>query len=443
MKTPIYDFINEYSASNSLRAHMPGHKGIGPLGIEKLDITEISGADSLYEASGIIRESENNASFIFGANTIYSTEGSSLCIRAMLYLCTMLSADKTRVLATRNAHRSFIGAAALLDVDVTWIYPKKGDSYVSCSLSPEEIEEYIEFAIHKPTALFLTSPDYLGNMLDIEAISKICKRYGVLLCVDNAHGSYLKFLENSLHPIDLGADMCCDSAHKTLPVLTGGAYLHINKTAPEALVSHSKAAMSLFGSTSPSYLILASLDAANKYLSSDYRERLSEFLFDVRDLRTKLIEYGYTLVGDEPLKLTIDAEKFGYSGKAIAELLEKKGIATEYSDAKYVVLMLTEQLGKDGLSRIDAAFASISMREPIVSAVPRIIEPRAVMSLFEALKKPHKVVPVAEAVGKIAAFGVASCPPAIDIIVGGEKISKSVVDVLIFYGFDSIAVIDE
>ena len=114
-------------------------------------------------------------------------------------------------------------------------------------------------------AFYLTSPDYLGGMQDIAALSAVCDAHGVPLLVDNAHGAYLRFLPGgSRHPIDLGAAACCDSGHKTLPVLTGGAYLHLGPKAPVQEESTVRSALALFGSTSPSYLILQSLDACNR-----------------------------------------------------------------------------------------------------------------------------------------------------------------------------------
>ena len=274
IKTPICDFVRGYADSKTVRMHMPGHKGVGTLGVESLDITEVSGADSLYEADGIIKESEDIASSLFGAHTFYSTEGSSQCIRAMLHLAkTQAWIEKKHPLvwATRNVHKTFLSAVALLDVDVEWLYGNSEESYLSCAISPRELEKLLKEAPHLPTALYLTSPDYLGNVADIASLAEVCHRYGVLLVVDCAHGAYLKFLEKSLYPTDLGADMCCSSAHKTLPVLTGGAYLHINKKADASLVDAAKDALALFGSTSPSYLILQSLDAANAYLANGCR----------------------------------------------------------------------------------------------------------------------------------------------------------------------------
>ena len=437
MKTPICDFIENYKNSDTVRAHMPGHKGRGLLGFEGLDITEIPGADSLYEANGIIYESEQNASGLFGVHTFYSTEGSSLCIRAMLHLCT-IAKEKPLIFAARNAHRSFLSAAALLGADVKWLFPADGETYISCNITPEALEKELSEAEQKPAAVFVTSPDYLGNMLDIKGLSEVCRRAGVLLCVDNAHGAYLKFLPSAMHPMELGADMCCDSAHKTLPVLTGGAYLHV---ASDELAQYAKASMALFGSTSPSYLILASLDAANKYLAGGYAERLEKFSASVHELKTKLSDFGYAICGTEPLKITVDAYGYGYSGEEIAGLLAKQGIMVEYADTRFVVLMLTEQLEKADLLRIENAFLSIEKRAEISAEIPRVIKPKALMSPSEVINKPYEQISVCEACGRIAAIGVVTCPPAVDIVVGGELIDQEVISVLNYYGKEKINVI--
>lgn len=134
MNTPICDFVREYLDGGNVRLHMPGHKGNGILGCESRDITEIDGADVLYHSAGIIRDSENNAASLFGsARTVYSTEGSSLCIRGMLYLAMQHTGRRT-LLAGRNAHSTFITAAALLDADVTWL--QVGDTLTACPIMP-------------------------------------------------------------------------------------------------------------------------------------------------------------------------------------------------------------------------------------------------------------------------------------------------------------------
>ena len=139
MTTPIIDFVRRYAEKNAVRMHMPGHKGQNVLGCEPWDITEISGADELYHARGIIRESEENAAALFGsARTLYSAEGSSLCIRAMLYLALMQGRPPV-LLAARNAHRVLTAAAALLDIDVRWLYSEE-NSLLSCPVSPAALD---------------------------------------------------------------------------------------------------------------------------------------------------------------------------------------------------------------------------------------------------------------------------------------------------------------
>ena len=230
METPVVDFVRNYQQRNPLRLHMPGHKGQGE--IESLDITEVRGADVLYHERGILRKSEQNASLLFGSGkTLYSTEGSSLCIRAMVYLAKLRAeARKIRpvILAGRNAHSSFVSACALMGVRIKWL---RGSSLMDCQPAWEDLEDALYSASEKPAAVYITSPDYLGNLADIEAMADICNQIGLPLMVDNAHGAYLRFLPEDQHPLTLNADLVCDSAHKTLPVLTGGAYLHIHREA--------------------------------------------------------------------------------------------------------------------------------------------------------------------------------------------------------------------
>ena len=142
MNTPIADFVKKYADSQMTRFHMPGHKGRSFLGCEAFDITEVKGADSLYEAEGIIAKSEENATSLFGTErTIYSTEGSSQCIRAMLYLALTYKKrnEKPYVLAARNVHKAFLYAVALLDLEVVWLYPKQMHSLCSCEISASEV----------------------------------------------------------------------------------------------------------------------------------------------------------------------------------------------------------------------------------------------------------------------------------------------------------------
>lgn len=444
MDTPVCDFVRRYAGSGALRLHMPGHKGAGPLGVEALDITEIPGADSLYEAGGIIEKSEQNAGALFGAQTFYSTEGSSLCIRAMLALAQQHAKAQGRralIAAGRNAHKTFLSAAALLDLPVRWLAPSQPDAYLSCAISAPELEAQLDSMEEPPAAVYLTSPDYLGGTADIAAVSRVCRRFGALLLVDNAHGAYLKFLPASRHPIDLGADMCCDSAHKTLPVLTGGAYLHIAPQAPRALAEQAKDALALFGSTSPSYLILQSLDAANRYIAGGYRERLAAFLPEAARTREALCAHGYALCGDEPLKLTLRAKTFGYQGTELAARLAAEDIVCEFADPDFTVMMLTPQTGRDGLRRLTQALCALPRREAIGEAPPAFCEAERAMSIREAMLSPRETLPVEKSEGRILASASVGCPPAVPIVVCGERIDAHAIRCFTYYGIERCTVV--
>ena len=442
MREPICDFLAEYNARGAVRAHMPGHKGVGGEA-NKYDLTEITGADSLYEACGIIAESEGYASELFGADTFYSTDGSSLSIRAMLYLVSQYAAQmgkKCRILASRNAHKVFVGAAALLDFEVSWL-PPKGGSYLDARVCKDEIKEYLHGADELPTAVYITSPDYLGNTLDIAEIAEACHDFGVLLLVDNAHGAYLKFLPISRHPIDLGADICCDSAHKTLPCLTGGAYLHISRSLPSFFRERAKEAMATFGSTSPSYIILASLDRVNTALSGDYPRALAAFCEKMDELKSEISQHGYTLIGDEPLKLTFRAKDYGYSGYGLGELLERNNVYVEFADPDYLVLMLSPSTSDTDLEIILSSLLSVPRRERIENTPPKIGLPERALSPREAMLSPRELISVKDAVGRTLAAVTVGCPPAVPIVVSGEIIDTAALSLFNYYGIEKVWVV--
>lgn len=447
-KTPICDFVLAYEQSQNSRFHMPGHKGRAFLGCEPFDITEIKGADALYEADGIIAESEAIATALFGSGrSLYSTEGSSQCIRAMLHLCAQDARrrrpkEKPLILAARNVHKAFIYAAALLDLEVCWLYPQ-GDSrsLCSCVLAPETLEQQLKQLPRPAAAVYITCPDYLGGMTDVKALAQVCHRYGTLLAVDNAHGAYLHFLPQPQHPLDLGADLCCDSAHKTLPVLTGGAYLQIGKNAPPHMAEEAKQALELFGSTSPSYLTLCSLDRCNAYLSDGYPQRLASCCQRLEQLRAALEQQGWKVERSDPLRITIAAPD-GFSGNALAEQLRQQGMECEYADPEFLVLMITPENTEEELERLLAALGE--NQRPYSPPLPLpMVKAQSRLSLRQALFAPHETVPLAQALGRICAAPAVSCPPAIPIAVPGEVIDHTALALCRYYGFDHMDVLLE
>lgn len=446
MKTPIADFVREYADRKSVRLHMPGHKGIDFLGCEKFDITEIDGADVLYSPSGIILESENNASRLFGtAHSFYSTEGSSLCIKAMLALATEGVKGRPLVLAERNAHKAFIYASALLDIDVEWIYPTRFSHLCSCDITPDRLEDILSEMPKKPCAVYLTSPDYLGNMLDIRGLADVCRRHDILLIADNAHGAYLNFLDISQHPIYLGADMCCDSAHKTLPVLTGGAYLHISKRA-ERYCGAAREKLSLFASTSPSYLVLQSLDMCNLYIENSYRERLKSTCDRIFELKALLECRGYTVCGTETLKISVNTSKSGFSGKSLAEYLRLRGIEIEFCDEDFAVMMFTPENSDEDIKRVEnelTSFVAESL-DVVENKACRFVKiPKRELGIREAIFSPSETVPVEQAEGRICATPSVNCPPAVAVTVSGEIIEREHIELFRYYGIKNISVVKE
>ena len=512
MNTPIYDFVTEYMNSGISRLHMPGHKGRGPLGVEARDVTEIRGADVLCEAEGIIGESEANATALFGSgHSFYSTEGSSLAIRAMLFLALQYartmpaasvgplyssadppfasgSAARTApdprpvVLAARNAHKAFLYACALLDCDIEWIWPEDTDlnSVCACHPTPDQITSRLRAMDRRPFAVYLTSPDYLGTLADVRGITEAVRDTKIPVLVDNAHGAYLHFLPESLHPLDLGAFMTCDSAHKTLPVLTGGAYLQVSNTAMDLLGPEIRPALSLFASTSPSYLILQSLDLCNAYLADGYRERLAGTIARADALKASLRAAGVPVLDSEPLKLVIDASGAGSTcreagstcgeagGALLAEVLRASGVEPEFADANYLVLMLTPENPVSDYEKVRTALAAFAesggfcrasaasvLRDSCpgdaaagnggafaASAPPLRLRPlpRA-CSVREAVFSPHETLPAAACIGRVCGQPTVSCPPAIPIAVSGEMITEDLIPVLLACGVTELSVI--
>ena len=443
MTTPLADFLRAYAASGTARLHMPGHKGGGPLGCEAWDLTEISGADSLYEAAGVIARSEENAAALFGsAATFYSTEGSTQCVKAMLFLALQNRPAGTPpvVLAARNVHKSFVHAAALLDFEPLWLWPEEGTSSLcACPVAAEGLDRALSALDAPPAAVYITSPDYLGNMADIPALAEVCRRYKTPLLADNAHGAYLRFLSPSRHPLDLGADLACDSAHKTLPVLTGGAYLHISKTAPAAFRENARAALALFGSTSPSYLTLASLDLCSRYLSENYPARLAEAVRRLEALGKTISANGWQVEPSDPLRLTLRAPS-GLTGLDLADRLRRGGAECEYADRDFLVLMTTPENTPEDLVRVSAALGE--NRAPAAPAVSLpLAKGERVLSIREALFAPQESVPAEESLGRVCGAPTVGCPPAVPIAVSGERIGPEALALFRYYGVKRVDVL--
>lgn len=427
MKTPISDFLDEYSKRDALRLHMPGHNGETPR-----DITEIAGADSLFEtdsSAGIIAQSEAIAARIFGAErTCYSAGGSTLAIQAAL---AILRADGCKKIAAgRCSHRSLVSAAALLDLDVIWLYPKE---------YPGAAVDMSADAVSGADALFITNIDYYGGTCRVE-------KPEVPVVCDNAHGAYLRFVSKSafgkdyLHPMEFGYPvMSAESAHKTLPALTGAAYLHFSKGTD---YSRAKEMMALFGSTSPSYLIMESLDKFNDRIASD-PDCVNRACASVSRLKSDLVKFGYTIRKSDPLRITLNARAWGWRGQDFAAQLRARGVECEMSDENYAVLLFSAITTPEDCDRARTALELVSRGAPLPMAVYPVIRPKKEISIREAVLGPQKRVAVENAAGEVCGGIQSPCPPGIPVVMPGERIDSEVVEALRLYGVKSIAVMDK
>lgn len=450
MNTPIADFVKTYQENKITRFHMPGHKGHVFFGCEPFDITEIKGADVLHHGDGIIAESEKNATLLFGCGaTHYSTEGSTHCIKSMLGILMMESKQRNQqkrpfILAARNVHRSMIDACALLDLDVSFLW-ENSNSICDAVVTKEYLERTLNACEQLPLAVYITSPDYLGHVADIQGLSGVCQKYDVPLVVDNAHGAYLHFEKEPKHPMDLGAAMCCDSAHKTLPVLTGGAYLHISKVYLKRFEPYAVQVLSLFGSTSPSYPVLQSLDLCNRYLSDNYQIRLQETQEKIAVCKEEFIKDGIIVEESESLKIVINTAANGYTGDAIAEEMRKSQIECEYSDWQNVVLMITPENEDRDFERLtkwkETTCLITNRQQPLAQKPVCYGKMTQKMTIREAVFSAWEWIEAKDAVGRICAMETVSCPPAIPIAVSGEEITTEMVQLFDAYGISKIAVV--
>ena len=437
---PLYQALLAYRSKEYAPFHTPGHAGRAiPAELFSLDFTELPDTDSLYEADGPILEAEKAAARLFGVpRTLFSAGGCTLCIQTMLRLA---APQGGKIICGRVIHRSAIHTMALLGLEPVWVYPRAD---AGPGLPGRVCAGDVETALRctpDARAVYLTSPDYYGVMADIEAISAVCKKYGVPLLVDNAHGTHLKFLSRDRHPTTLGASMTACSAHKTLPVLTGGAWLNI---ADERFVSGAKGAMSLFGSTSPSYLVMASLDWARAWVEKNAAQAYPVLEQRVRRIREIAAERGIRGPEGEcdPTRIALDLAGVGMTGEQGAALFRTHGVEPEYADQGYLVLIATPFHTEEDFRRVEEAVRAVPLGKPIErdGLLPPAL-PEAVMTPRDAVLGLCEEIPLEKAAGRIAAEPACPCPPGVPVVMPGEKITLEIVKFLIRYGFFSAKVL--
>lgn len=430
-ETPLWDSVERFRKKGRSPFHMPGHKYNPPYDMGSLfdhDITEVEGVGSLYHAAGPILKTEKNYARLYGSRASFlSAGGSTLCIQAMLALAAPRG---RRVILSRMVHSSAVAAMALLGLEPFWVWPavaqspEEGLPGMALPLSVRQISAALNDC-QDAACVYLTSPDYMGQTEPIAAIAQLCRAAGVLLVVDNAHGAHLPFLAGWQHPMQQGADLCCDSLHKSLPVLTGGAMLHV---ANQELVSCARQAMALFGSTSPSYPIMLSADLAYPYLKHRYAQEAAPVAAELGRLRRALRQQGFAIAQTEPMRITLEYRSLGYSDKEFGRWLRSHGVEPEFLEGGVCVLLASPRSTLRDIANLENALRELPRKEPLkpLGFLPEPVPVR--MSLREATLAPRVVLPLEEKLaGRVAALPVSTCPPGVPLAVPGEELTPTLI----------------
>ncbi len=429
--TPFYDKAAELSKLNT-RFFVPGHKGnaaaLSPFAsVLPFDLTEIDGADDLSHPHASLLESQENMAKAFGsAATLYSAFGTTSCIEAMLHLHLRPGEP---VIMARGCHIAALRALIFTGAFPVWLPVQNG------LLSLPHLEQALQK--HPKAPVYVTSFDYFGRCINLEPLAKMCRHANVPLLVDNAHGAHLAFLSPSLHPLHLGATAVADSAHKTLPCLTGAALLHLQSDKHKG---KAREILNLYSSTSPSYLVLESLDLCAAALLSgtlDFESAAKNLALVARDV-PHLCEPM-----DDPFKLCLHPALGGWTASEVRESLAEKGLLPEYCDGKRLVFMASACNSKEDFQALSAALCAFPPRAPIpTQETPPLPPPEIVCSPREAFFAKKKRLPVSQAIHRVAASLDAPCPPGVPLVAPGERIQPQIAQALAKGGILEIDVVE-
>ncbi len=406
--TPIYNYLRKYAAESINIFHMPGHKlGNGvpqelAQDLLQLDVTEVEGTDNLHHPEGIIQEAQEQAAKAFGADkTFFLVNGSTCGIQAAIM---SVCARGQKLIVGRDSHRAVASGLILAGVEPVFVYPEFNEEFgISAEIRPEAVENALR-ANPDVAAVLITRPNYYGICSDIEKICSLVHSYGKVLIVDEAHGAHLAF--NDRLPgsaLKYGADICIQSAHKTLPALTQGAYLHVKggRADMERLAS----TLSLLQTSSPSYIIMSYLDIARELMEKEGKTNL-DILIDINSWFREELEKTnvYTVltgrslgiktiqdsVGHDSTRLVVNIRKLGISGYEADRILrEKYRTQVEMADYENLVMITTVSDSRESLERLLQALKELALAEkPDEEALEEaLIENYSVISKSHNLRK--------------------------------------------------------
>jgi arginine/lysine/ornithine decarboxylase len=452
LRTPLYDVLKQHRDMKTISLHVPGHKnGMNfPSEYKELfgdilqtDVTELTLLDDLHSPESVILEAEELLANLYGVeNSFFLINGSTVGNLAMI-MATLEEGDE--VIVQRNCHKSILNGIQLAKADPLFVEPVYDPDWkVAGGVTLETVKEAIE-SFPKAKAIILTYPNYYGMVFDLRGIIELAHRFGIPVLVDEAHGAH--FISGGIFPesaTELGADVIVQSAHKTLPAMTMGSFLHFNSqfVSLEKLTRY----LRILQSSSPSYPIMASLDVARRYLSQITDRDLDDLNQRFLQLKSKLnrIMGIRVLEGPiqrvDPLKLTIQSTT-SVSGFELQQLFEKEGVFTELADPNNVLLVLpflkanVDFPFNEIVSSISRACCKLPEGQADKRLEIRKLQP-AVSQLavgFEEQKSREKrSVPISEAVGLISGELITPYPPGIPLLFPGEEITEAAVVHLVY-----------
>ncbi len=439
----LYDRLKEYSEEAIYPYHMPGHKRHAvtslPKELVEIDITEIDEFDNLHQAEGILQELQKEAANLYGAEeSFYLVNGST---GGVLSAVSAVFPEGGHILMARNCHKSVYHAAYLRKLSISYLYPTMVNGYdVFEAITPEQVRNELE---NNPEiqGVLIVSPTYEGRIADIEGIAEIVHSRNIPLIVDEAHGAHLgfhkAFAENSCRK---GADIVIQSVHKTLPALTQTALLHVNGK----LVNRGKIRrfLNIYQTSSPSYVLMASIDSALKYIKSDGMDAFKQFvqrwdkmyerLSGCKHLRFLPRDINKQDIG----KLVIFVGNANLSGMELYYLLrEKYKLQLEMASESSALAMFTVGDSEEGFERMTNALLEIDseLTDNNIVEVPapiKVLEPKIKMPLSLAWDYDTEECNLNQSEGRISGTFINLYPPGIPILVPGENISNMIIRII-------------
>ena len=417
MKDSLTKKLTEYSKT-FLPFHMPGHKRnfSNSLIPYEIDITEVDGFDNLHELNGILKDTADLAKSIYDSRASFPLVNGSTCgILAGIYT---LAQDNKKILIARNCHRSVYNAAEILSLETFYVVPEMYDGGIFGRVTPKGVEEQIKK--YNIGTVVITSPTYDGVISDIPAIYDVCKKNGAHLLVDCAHGAHLFDLHKT-------CDICVMSLHKTLPSLTQTALLNVFSDRVD--IDKVRHALSVFETSSPSYILLASIDECLGYVSEnkDAFDRFYENLNEFYDKAGKLFNLTVTHF-DDLGKIII----FSSDTKKLKELLREEKIEIEMESEDYILLIATVCDTKETLDTLLSALFKIDKKIGTSYRIKKITLPSVKKSkeIGQALKTKGSLLDICDCCGRVSLEYIWAYPPGSPIVVPGETITKEVIDYL-------------